>query len=637
MCGICGIAGRAAKNIRDELVRNMNRAIHHRGPDESGFYSSDFCTLAMSRLQIIDLVGGKQPIFSEDRTKCVFFNGEIYNYRQLKADLEAKGHRFATQSDTEVLMRMYEQYGDSMVAKLRGMFAFCICDETTKSLFFARDRFGEKPLYYFFDGHTLTFSSEIKSLLENPKVPRVLNRNLLHYYLSFSKVPEPFTLFKELYSLPPGHTMLFRDNSLTVDPYFVIDYRPDRSLQTDRDACEFIKPILQEAITQQTVSDVPLGAFLSGGIDSSTIVAFLQKNSSRRIKTFTVRFEDATYDESPIAREVASFLGTDHQEITIGNFDFDASIFWKIIDHVGLPFADSSAIPTYFISKEIRKHVTVAISGDGGDELFGGYPDFQWWQKIKGIQRYPAAFTKATLEAVKLLRDIPLFRNSNKLRQIDRALTVAGYPEREFGVRIFSMFNDNELARIVDGRSATAGATYDLLSAFPARSQDWSSLRKAMYFRIVHNLPLDMLIKVDRMSMANSLEVRAPFLDPNLFAASAKLPDDFLIRNGSGKHIIRQLMRQELPEAVFNHPKTGFSIPLHHYQNDAFRRLANELISTSSPLMKFFDPVELERLKTVGLSNKADNAKVSVYKSSHRLWMMMMLFGWAKRFNVSTE
>lgn len=635
MCGICGIAGPVAGGRRDETVRAMNAAIRHRGPDESGFRDFDDCTLAMSRLAIIDLKGGQQPIFNEDRTICVVFNGEIYNFRELRAELTALGHRFSTDADTEVLVHLYEEFGDAMPGKLRGMFAFCINDTKRKRLFFARDPFGEKPFFYYFNGQTLSFSSEVRSLLQNREVPRTLNAEVLHYYLTISYVPEPLTLLKDVYSLPPGHTMVFTGGEPIVRPYFTFDYIPDDSLRTDQDASEFLRPILQQAVARQTVSDVPLGAFLSGGIDSSTVVACLQKESAQKIKTFTVRFEDATYDESPIAREVAHRLGTDHHELVIPNADFDEEIFWRIIDHVGLPFPDSSAIPSYFITHEIRKHVTVALSGDGGDEVFGGYPEFQWWQTIRRIQGYPEPLRRMMLGGARAASRLPGFRSSNLLRKAVRGLTVAQYPENDFGMRIHTMFDDAELARLLNSDSTAPVLSYELLSRFPASAKNWTGLRKAMFYRLTHNLPLDMLVKVDRMSMANSLEVRAPFLDVDLFNASLKLPDHLLVKDGKGKHIIRQLMRKELPNSVFDHPKSGFSIPLHHYQNDSFRQLVNELVNSSSPLMQFFDATEIGRLKRTGLETKSDSANVSVYKSSHRLWKLMMLFGWARRFDVA--
>jgi asparagine synthase (glutamine-hydrolysing) len=637
MCGICGIAGFMAKEDREQLVPRMNRAIRHRGPDETGYLSSDFATLAMSRLSIIDLEGGQQPIYNEERTKCVFFNGEIYNFQELRADLEEEGHRFATRSDTEVLVHLYEEYGRSMPERLRGMFAFCIYDIPERTLFFARDPFGEKPFFYHLDDRTLTFSSEIDSLLQNPAIPRVLNQDVLHYYLCVSYVPEPFTLLKDVYSLQPGHSLTFRNGAIETERYFRPDYHKDDAVQTEEDACDYLRPILQKAISRQTISDVPLGAFLSGGTDSSTIAAFLQKSSDRKIKTFTVRFEDASFDESPIAREVAEYLGTDHHEITIPNADFSEEIFWLIIDHVGFPFVDSSAIPTYYITKEIRNHVTVALSGDGGDELFAGYPIFQWWQRIRAIQKYPAIMREAALSGTNLLGHLPGLSRNSRLRQLSRALTVSRYRENDFGLRIHTMFDERELARIVSRRKAAVGSSFDLLSQFPEKGERWSSLRKAMYFRLIHDLPLDMLVKVDRMSMANSLEVRAPFLDADLFAASARIPDRMLMNNGRGKRIIRRLMREELPKSVFEHPKTGFSIPLHHYQNSEFRRLAGALIDPASPVMELFDPAEIAELKRSGLDNKSDNARVSVYRTTHRLWQMMMLFGWAKRFDVTID
>ena len=636
MCGICGIVDsnrRLPKDQRDQWVRSMNEAIRHRGPDEDGYRSTELATLAMRRLSIIDLTSGKQPIFNEDRTISVFLNGEIYNFRELREELEAAGHQFYTHSDTEVIVHLYESFGiKGTLERMKGMFTFIIQDENKGRFYLARDRFGEKPLFYYQDQGTLYYSSEIKSLLEAQAVPRKLDYDGLAYYLRITMIPEPRTLLDGVKSLLPGHYLQWDGGEWKQEAYFQPAYKPDYGIKTEADAIALVEPVLERAVRRQMVSDVPLGAFLSGGIDSSTVVAWMQRNSSKPIKTFTVRFEESAYDESPIARDVANMLGTDHTEITVPNQAFSEDIFWMVIDHAGMPFPDSSAIPTYLITREIRSHVTVALSGDGGDELFGGYPIFQWWPKIARLQKVPGLLRGMAYKGVQLAANLPVGSSVTRLRQIRRALEAASYPPDELGLAIQELFSAKELDAL--HQNGFRMPDPNELARFPAAAKQWSAIRKAMYYRLTYNLPLDMLIKVDRMSMANSLEVRAPFLDPDLFEVSTRLPDQFLIQNGKGKHLIRQIMRDKLPDSVFNHPKSGFAIPLHEYQNDDYRSLIGELFQAGNPLYELFDPEALQQIVRMGLDQKGDTVVQSVFRASHQLWSLMQLFGWAKRFGV---
>lgn len=632
MCGICGIYNKSlSKKEKSSVLNKMNAALLHRGPNDDGLYLGDNCCLGMRRLSIIDLHSGKQPIFNETEDICVFFNGEIYNYKELRSTLEDKGHIFQTNSDTEVLVHLYEEYQDNLSLQLKGMFVFCIYDMKQDKLLISRDRFGEKPLYYYQNGTHFSFSSEVKSLLEDCRIERGLNLEALPYYLSNTFVPEPLTLIKDVYSLPPGHSLVYHKNTIKVQKYFSIDYQPDTSIKTDNDAIEFIKPYLEQSVKRQMISDVPLGAFLSGGIDSSTIVASLQKFSHSPIKTFTVKFEDSSYDESGVAKEVADFLGTEHHEILFPNESFSEDIFWKIIDHVGLPFADNSAIPSYFITKEIKKYVTVALSGDGGDELFAGYDLYQWWQRLVQLKKTPKSIRTPAEHLIKLYANLPF--SINKVRQALKALEIVKEPYSRMIFTSNLMFKRSEIEELYKNSSGR-DLSCSLFAVFPPESKNWSDLRFAMYYRMMHDLPLDMLTKVDRMSMANSLEVRAPFLDPDLFEASTKLPDKFLIKNGKGKYIIRKAMNSELPQSVFNHPKKGFGIPFNNYRNKAFRDLADGLFVEESPLAKILDLAMIHEIKEEALSTNSNNKKFSVYRSMSRLWSLMQLFGWVKRFNI---
>lgn len=636
MCGICGIIdwkNTLSDSDREGTVHAMNAALTHRGPDAAGSLSHGVGSLAMRRLSIIDRQGGHQPIYNETEDIAVVFNGEIYNYPELKSMLLERGHQFRTNADTEVLVHLYESFGTNMLDMLNGMFSFCIYDQKKQTYFLARDSFGEKPLYYYWDGQTFSFSSEIKSLLENKNIPRKLNHEALPYYFKTSLVPEPLTLLKQVKSVPAGHFVLLSKDNFTLTSYFKANYEVDNSLD-EAEAIELVRPFLVSAVKRQMVSDVPIGAFLSGGIDSSTVVALLAHNSSKKINTFNVRFENEAYDESAIARKVAEYYGTEHHEIFVPNVDFDESIFWKIIDHVGLPFRDSSAIPSYIVSQEIAKHVKVALSGDGGDELFGGYDLFQWYQKIVNLKKMGRPLQSALNSGLGIAQTMPVFNNLSLLRKLKRGVSTSLLSEADISIALNELYKDDQISRMLGGHLGEIDQEYLLLKEVGEDFLSWSPLRKIMYYRLIHTLPSNMLIKVDRMSMANSLEVRCPFLDRDLFAISAKLPDHLLIRQGKGKHLLREIMKNDLPSEVFNHPKMGFSIPLYQYQNEAFKKLAQRLLFDENPWPKLIPVDQLKEIYHRGIYTKKDDAHYTVFQTAHQLWMLMQLFGWGKRFNV---
>lgn len=630
---MCGIAGIIDKNMNPEqrksLVLEMNECLRHRGPDDGGYHQDPVCTLAMRRLSIIDLEGGQQPIYNADKSLCIVFNGEIYNFQALRSRLIKEGFLFRTNSDTEVVLQAYAAYGDACPTLLRGMFCFCIYDLEKQTWFIARDRFGEKPLYYYCDKNHFAFASEVKALLQDEQIDRVLNTPFLATYLSNTFIPEPNTLLKNVYALPVGSSLTYKAGEVNLKTYFKPNYQVNPDLKTEEDCIDFLRPKIQAAVKSQMISDVPIGAFLSGGIDSSTIVANMQQLSQKPVQTFTVRFEDAGYDESPIAREVAEYLGTDHHEITIPNQKFESELFWKIIDHVGLPFPDSSAIPTFVVTAAIRKHVKVALSGDGGDELFAGYPFYDWWAKVDRLYRVPALVRNL---AAGTLDRLPGIHKVSKLRQLNRALIAAQGNRAGIGARMHILFTPREIKKLGLSVAQSSGG----FDVFPEESDRWNVLQKAFYFRLKHNLPLDMLTKVDRMSMANSLEVRAPFLDADLFEASTQVPTKFLLKDGTGKYIIRKIMADALPASVFNHPKTGFSIPLHRYMNSDFRVLATQLLTENLVMNALFDKHELQTILARGLDQKSDQ-QMSVYRATHQLWALMQLSGWINRFKVRIE
>jgi len=610
----------------------MNHALHHRGPDGKGFFSDEHASLAMRRLAIIDTEGGGQPMWNEDKTVLVFFNGEIYNFRELRGMLNNEGHHFSSDSDTEVLVHLYEYYGEDMFKHLNGMFAFCLYDLRKKKFYITRDRFGEKPLYFHYKDDVLSFSSEIQSLLENTDIKRVLNRKTLPYFLRTATIPEPHTLFQNINTLSPAHYLKLDDKGLKTVTYFRPEKEGGHYLKSEESAIEFMESRLREAVQKQMVSDVPIGAFLSGGIDSSSVVALMQQQSDTTVKTFNVKFEEQEFDESVIAKEVADYCGTDHHQIIIPNYDFDEAIFWEIIDHVGMPFRDTSAIPTYLISREISKHVKVALSGDGGDEVFGGYDIFQWYMKITNTKQIPGFIRGGSDKVASVMQKIPGFRSSDTLRKVRRGLSASLLNEHTLPVALSEMFKKSQISEMLDEEP-----DYVLYSPYVKSPNDISPLRNIMYYRLMHVLPVNMLTKVDRMSMANSLEVRNPFLDIDLFLASLEIPDELLINDGKGKYLLRKIMEPHLPKSVFTHQKTGFNIPMHKYMNEDFQRLAEDLFFENNPWPGFFTEEILTSLLKSGMELKKSNANQSVFQATHQLWMIMQLLGWARRFKVELE
>lgn len=623
MCGIVGYISKSGVNKegRNRIVSEMAESIYHRGPDDAGFFSDDLCALSMRRLAIIDLDTGKQPLYSDCGNYLIFFNGEIYNYPELKEQLLNDGCTFKSNSDTEVVVNMYKYYGKSMLLKLKGMFAFCIYHITTKKFFFARDRFGEKPFFYSQNEKGFVFSSELGTLLscaiETPK----LNRDKLSEYIYAGYVKEPYTLVQGVYSLQPGFFLELDENQKIVShPYFKVQYTIDNNIKSIQDAADLVKPYFQNAVNRQMISDVPIGAFLSGGIDSSSVVAMMSLLSSKPVSTFTVKFKTAGYDESQIASLVAKKFNTDHHEITVENNNFSEERFWRILRHVGHPFPDSSAIPTDIVTSEISKYVKVALSGDGGDEVFGGYTVFDWYSKIYSIRKIPSIIRNSSHQILQLVNKK---LNSNKVRQLTKALNIASLPFEEGFHETHALFDSKEVKQLFDSNEIIRSDDNDQPSL----------LRSMMLYRIKYDLPLDMLVKVDRMSMANSLEVRAPFLDPDLFDISCTIPDQFLRGGGLGKLVVRKMMGHDLPDEVFNHPKSGFSIPLHDFKNEEFNQLSSQLMS--EPAMKeLFDEKRLHQILQVGLSSKANDSSGSIYRKTHQLWSLMMLSGWIKMYKI---
>lgn len=639
MCGIVGIVARSPVAGALEGIQRAMDALRHRGPDAAGLHHDDCAILGHRRLSIIDTQErSNQPMSSAAGESVIAFNGEIYNFIAVRDELSRRGEQFRTSGDTEVLLRLLEREGVAALPRLRGMYAFAFWSPSRRELLLARDPFGEKPLFVSRNGSGIAFASEIRALLELPGVGRRLNDEALGYFLECGFVPPPATMFRDVESLRPGEWLRWQDGVITTGEVGAVNYRPDPALQRLDDAKDALRDALRVAVRRQMVSDVPLGAFLSGGVDSSSIVALAQSESSRPIQTFNVRFEDAAYDESAVARRVADHLGTDHHELSVEDASFRAEDFWRIVDHIGVPFHDSSAIPTYIVSRYARQFVTVALSGDGGDELFGGYPVFRWGATVNRLARLPRRVARLGRTASELLGRTSAFAGSTTVRQARKAFALAALPTEMQRFRaVHWLFSPKEISDLlVPGlRPAVLARPTNLLTVLPATAVQWTPLRRMMYSRLRQELAADMLVKVDRMSMAASLEVRAPFLDPDLAELSLRMPDEHLIQGSVGKVVLREAMRPFLPPEVFSHPKWGFAIPLHRFLNQEFRDFASDLLSPTGPIAGVLQPDVVQRVLARGLARTADRADVSVYQATHQLWAVMQLAAWIARFGVT--
>lgn len=639
MCGICGIWSANPEASLELSVAKMNAALSHRGPDHGGQCTDRTCSLAMRRLSIIDLVTGHQPIDNEDSTLTIVFNGEIYNFKALRKHLEATGrHEFRTKTDTEVILHFYEECGPDVVRLLKGMFAFCVYDRREQTLFLARDRFGEKPLFYSVQGNDLAFSSEIDSLLQWSKIPRKLDYEALYYLLHLGYIPAPLTLFESIKQLPAGHWMRWQSGRLTMESFYSPTYKPDPNLQDERVAVERLREVLVNGVRTQMMADVPLGAFLSGGIDSSTVAAAMHQASPRQVKTFTVRFEYLPFDESPIARAVAERLGSDHHEFVITNRSFQEEDLWRIIRHFGQPFLDSSAIPTYFISQEIRQYVTVALSGDGGDEIFAGYPFFSDALNVDRLALLPDMLLTAGARTLDYAAGISRLQGFTQIRKARRAFQIARLPYNRRPGAMETLFDLDALqataSHLLQRRWAKVSeiVTEKILDSM----KETTRLRQLMHYRTKYSLSEDMLTKVDRMSMAASLEVRAPLLSSEVTDFAMSLPDNLLIRNGVKKFILREVGRPWLPDVVYTHPKSGFTIPLHMFQNDDYLELCKRYLSQySHPIIEeLFDRDAVNGIITRGTQGRFSRATISMHRVSHQLWGLLQLSAWAHHYAV---
>ncbi|MFH0780015.1 MAG: asparagine synthase (glutamine-hydrolyzing) [Parcubacteria group bacterium] len=640
---MCGINGFTFKNSAgaDKIIERMNKSLVHRGPDDCGIFMSDFAVIGMRRLSVIDLSSGHQPIFNEDKTVAVVFNGEIYNYLEIKNELERKGHVFITKSDTEVLVHLYEEEGESMVKKLNGMFAFAIMDEKKRQIFFARDHFGVKPLYYHLtDGGQIVFSSELDGLVQYDGIKRKINRSALLSYLMRGYVIDPLTMFDGIFQLPPAHTMLWSETQgLTIKSYWSYQIAPDFNL-TEQKAVERLQYLLNDSIKKQMISDVPIGAFLSGGIDSSTVAAFAALNSNRPLKTFTVKFSDKKYDESALAKLVSNHIGSEHHEIFIPEASFDISMLDTIVTHFGQPFGDTSCVPTYLLSKRVKEFVTVCLSGDGGDELFAGYDHVKWLENIIRIKSSsPERLRNYCFKILEWTRSIPMFYNSSSLRKIRKALELSLFDKPDIFFHLLNLFKISELNALIDVdilASHFDRAVDSTIGSLNRRNENVDVVDSALITLIETSLPGDMLTKVDRMSMASSLEVRVPILDHRIGELSGMIPYDLKVKNGVRKNVLRKAGQKYLPAEIYLHRKMGFALPLFKWFNSDFWNLSEFYLSKEykSPMKSIFRAERLETILTQARNAMKREGDISHYGAATRIWLIVVLFRWADHYKV---
>lgn len=596
---MCGIAGKISGQPADPLlIARMGGVLEHRGPDSSGSFIEDGVGLAVQRLAVIDLEHGDQPLYNEDRSVVVILNGEIYNHRELRCQLRCRGHQFSTNTDTEVIAHCYEEYGDQCVERLRGMFAFAVWDRGRRRLLLARDRIGKKPLFYAHIGDSFWFGSETKAILEDEAVPRCLDPVAIDTFLHYQYVPPPRSAFAALRKLPPAHLLAYDGGVPRTRRYWKLSYRPRLRSVPDAALQELIRETLLEATRLRLRSDVPVGALLSGGVDSSAVVAAIAQLTGGQLKTFSVGFDVAKFDETEPARTVARLFGTDHHQIELDASALD--VLPRLVWHYGEPFADSSAVPCFHLAELARQHVTVALAGDGGDENFAGY------------NRYPqvANYAGPTSPRANLRADeqhlVTFYSHLMSWDFFEAPTRPALYtPDflAEIGHRPF-------LAEIADPYLAS-DADDPLARILDVDTQSY--------------LPDDILVKMDIASMAHSLEVRSPLLDHVFMETAAAIPTDKKFSNGTRKLIFKDALRGWLPDSVLDRPKQGFAVPICDWFRDQRRDLPGEVLLDSRSLERgIFRPEKVRSLIDDHVDHRVDNAS--------RIWALLQLELWLRTY-----
>ncbi len=620
MCGIAGILRMDGGAVGEQPLEAMTTILAHRGPDGDGFFRRGPVGLGHRRLAIIDLVTGDQPMFNDDRSICLVFNGEIYNFRELRRELEGRGWAFRTTSDTEVILRAYEEFGTGCLERLRGMFAFALWDERGKRLLLARDRVGIKPLVYSWDGRRLLFASEPKAILEDPSVSREVDWEALRDYLTLHYIPSPKTIFRDIRKLPPASylTIDLGGGEPRVERYWDLKFAPETG-RSDAEWLEGLRWHLQDSVSRHLISDVPIGAFLSGGMDSSTVVALMAQATSGQIRTFSIGFDEADFDELAHARQVAQRYGTQHFEFIVKPDALEA--LPRLVSQFDEPFADASALPTYYVSKITREHVTVALSGDGGDENFVGYLRYARALALhERLDRFPGTLARGLFRLARRL--VPAnVRGHGYLEMlgadpVERYFRMTAFQRSQGLRRLLSREAQTHVAPEADPASlralAQTGATGDYASTL-------------QYLDVQRYLPDDILTKVDRTSMLVSLETRVPLLDHVLMEFVATMPTGLKFQNGAGKVILKRAMSPDLPADTVTRRKMGFGVPLAAWLRKELGDYARDVLEgRRSRERGFVDPR--------AVSAALEEHRSGVRDRSGHIWALLCLEEWARRW-----
>ncbi len=633
MCGIAGIVDLAGRGVVRSLLERLCARLVHRGPDEEGFHFEPRVGLGQRRLSIIDLSAGKQPMSNEDGTVWVTFNGEIYNFQELRTRLEGLGHRFATHSDTEVILHGYEQYGPDCVNHFRGMFAFGLWDGPRRTLMLARDRVGKKPLFYAQTADQLVFASELQAIVEHPDISRNPDPAAVDEYLTYGYIPAPRTVYRAVKKLPPAHYLLCRlgegdagIQEMRVERYWQLEYTPKQAL-TEEEAVHGLLEVLGEAVRLRLIADVPLGALLSGGVDSSLVVALMSKYSSGPVKTFSIGFDEPGFDELPYARAVAQKYGTEHHELVVRPNALE--VLPKLVRHYGEPYADSSAVPSYYVARMTREHVKVALNGDGGDESFGGYERYLGSRLADRFRRLPALVRSGVSGLAGALIPDSLPRRS-RLRQAKRLLEAAALPTAQRYLRWVGYFTAAQKARLYTPgfRAEVAGGDADdfLLGEFKAVEREGGdALDTLLAVDVRSYLPYDLLVKMDIATMACSLEGRSPFLDHKVMEFAARLPSRLKIRGGTLKYLLKKAAAGLVPEENLHRRKMGFGVPVGTWMRGELRPLLEDtLLAGDARTRAYFEPGPVRQLLEEHVGGRQDH--------SFQLWALLWLELWYREF-----
>jgi asparagine synthase (glutamine-hydrolysing) len=631
MCGIAGQFNSSGAPVTRELVEQMCIGLEHRGPDSRGMLVEGPVGLGIQRLRVVDLVTGDQPIRNEDGTIAVVLNGEIYNFQELREDLSRRGHRLSTVGDTEVIVHLYEEYGVDCVRHLHGMFAFALWDSRRHQLLLARDRIGKKPLLYSLHRGELSFASEMGALLQNPDIPREIDLESIDAYLAYGYVPAPRSILRAVHKLPPAHTLVVRDGQATVERYWSLDYSSKLEVSDPRELYEPIRDQIRAATRRRLISDVPLGAFLSGGIDSSAVVAAMAEAGGGPVKTFSIGFENAAYDELPHARRIAQLFGTDHHEFIVAPQAIE--IVPKMVRHYGEPFADSSAIPSFQLSELARRHVTVALNGDGGDESFGGYTRYVANRLAGRMDMVPESMRRAV--AAGALRAVGGAASggvagretslANKVRRLAAGLPLA--PAERYA-RYVSLFDGTQRLGLYTTEFAHSVRGADALGVIDAawRSASGSHVVDRMLeVDATTYLPGDLITKIDIATMAHALEARSPLLDHQLMEFAARIPAELKVNGRQKKWIMRQALRGWLPDEILDRPKQGFSVPVGDWFRGDLREHVREVLLDPATLDRgYFEPAAVRAI--------VDRQASGFDTDSKRVWALFMLEQWHRQF-----